>query len=195
MLPTVGPLGRSVGEATECSSDLAEIFASDEERIELDTTVSYVQFSLEDLIDEATLIVHVRGGPREQVSVPGGDSPFFEGKPVCEWMAFAEVEVKEYLKGEGPDKIRVALKVSSGPRPDRPLVRVEHAQNVREGLEYVLFLRGRQLPDEWGLDGRTWAILGGSQGRWPVADEISRTRLAPPLDEITLNQLREAIPR
>ena len=94
VLPTVGPLGRAVGEATECSSDLGEIFASDEERIELDTTISYVQLSLEDLIDEATLIVHVRGGPREQVSVPGGDSPFFDGKPVCEWMAFTEVEVR-----------------------------------------------------------------------------------------------------
>ena len=76
--------------------------------------------------------------------------------------------MREYLKGEGPDTIRVALKVESGPRPDRPLVRAEHAQNVREGLEYVLFLRGRSFPTDWGLSGRTWAILGGAQGRWPV---------------------------
>ncbi len=191
-LPTVGPLGGAVGEATECSSDLAEIFASNEERLEFDRTISYVRLPLEDLIDEATLIVHVRGGPWEQVSVPGGNS-HFDGKPVCEWMAFAEVEVNEYLKGEGPGKIRVALRVSNGPRPERPLVRVEHAQEVREGFEYVLFLRGRWFPDDWGLSGRTWAILGGAQGRWPVAGEISRTRLAPPLNEMVLDELRDAI--
>ena len=195
VLPTVGPLGRAVGEATECSSDLAGIFASDEERIELYTTISYVQLSLEDLIDEATLIVHVRGGPLEQVSVPGGDSPLFEGKPVCEWMAFTEAEVNEYLKGEGPDTIRVALKVSSGPLPDRPLVRVEDSQNVRKGHEYVLFLRGRSFPDDWGLGGRNWALVGGWQGRWPIAGEISRTRLEPPLDEMTIDDLRAAISR
>ena len=154
-----------------------------------------MRLPLEDLIDESTLIVHVEGGPLEQVSVPGGDSPFFEGKPVCEWMAFAEVEVKEYLKGDGPGTIRVALKVESGPLPDRPLVRVEDAQNVREGLEYVLFLRGRDLPDDWGLSGRTWAILGGAQGRWPVVGEVSRTRRKPPLDEMSLDELRAAISR
>lgn len=195
VLPTVGPLGRAVGAATECSSDLAEIFVSDEERIELDTTISYVQLSLEDLIDEATLIVHVRGGPVEQVSVPDRYSPFHEGKPVCEWMAFTEVEVREYLKGEGPGTIRVALKVSSGPWPDRPLVRVEDSQDVRQGLEYVLFLRGQRFPDDWGLTGRTWALAGGWQGRWPIAGEISRTRLAPPLDEMTIDDLRAAISR
>ena len=195
VLPTVGPLGRAVGEATECSSNLAEVFASDEEWIELDTTISYVRLPLEDLIDEATLIVHVRGGPVEQVSVPDRYSPFFEGKPVCEWMAFTEVEVKEYLKGEGTGTIRVALKVSSGPLPDRPLVRVEDSQEVREGHEYVLFLRARGFPDDWGLSGRTWALFGGWQGRWPLAGEISRTRLKPPLDEMTLDELRAVISR
>ena len=193
VLPTVGPLGSAVGGATECSSDLAEIFDSDEERLEFDRTISHVRLSLEELMDSATLIVRVRGGPWEQVSVPGGASPFFEGKPVCEWMVFAELEVQEYMKGNGPDTLLVALKVASGPEPDRPLIRVEHSQNVKEGLEYVLFLRGRSFPDTWGLRGRYWSLLGGWQGRWPVVGEMLRTRLEPPLEEMTIDELRDAI--
>ena len=193
VLPTVGPMGRAVGAATECSSDVAEIFDSEEEILVGDTQIFYVQLPLEELIDSTTLIVRVRGGTTEQVNVPYRDGSYFEGKPVCEWVAFAQVEVQEYLKGEGPDTLRVALKVGSDPEPDRPLVRVEHLRNVEEGLEYMLFLSGRSFPDTWGLSGRYWDLVGGWQGRWPAAGEVFRTRLKTPLDEMTIDELRAAI--
>ena len=193
VLPTVGPLGRAVSTATGCPSDVAEIFDSEEEFLVGDTHILYELLPLEKLIDEATVIVHVWGAIREQVNVPYSGGSYSEGKPVCEWVVFAEVEVQEYLKGDGPDTLRVALKVGSGPQPDRPLVRVEHVQNVKEGFEYVLFLRAQGFPDSWGLSGRYWNPVAGPQGRWPAVGGTWQTRLEPPLDKMTIDELRAAI--
>lgn len=196
VLPTVGPMGRAVGAATECSSDLAEFFDSEEEIIVAETSIFHVRLGLEELIDGATAIVHAQGVIREQVNIPARDPSYPDiprRQPVCEWVVFVDVEVQEYLKGDGPETLRVVLLEASGPQLDRPLVRVEGAQDVKEGFEYVLFLQERKYPDHWGLTGRTWALFGGPQGRWTVAGGISRTRLAPPMDEMTMDELRSAI--
>ena len=84
---------------------------------------------------------------REQVGFPESQPSTTEGLTTCEWVILAELEVTEYLKDQGPDTLRVALKVGSGPQPDRPLVRVESGQDIVVGLEYVLFLGNRRFPD------------------------------------------------
>ena len=192
VLPTVGPLGRVVGASTECSSDLAEPWQG----IISERDILYVQLPLEELINDASLIVYARGVAWEQVNIPVWDPGYPDirrRQPACEWVVFAEVEVKGYLKGDGPDTLRVFLREVGGPLPDRPLVRVKPGQDLEGGLEYVLFLQDWRFPDSWGLSGRYWIFVGGPQGRWQVVGEMSRTGLEPPLDEMTMDELRAAI--
>ena len=188
VLPTVGPLGRAVGAATDCSSDLSR----------LDKTAPVVEverlmerLALEELIDSATVIVHARGGEREQVSMP---ELAFQGETVCGWVVFAEIEVMEYLKGEGPDSLSVVLPVEGPPLPRRPLARVEGGEDIEEGLEYVLFLQHERFGQERGLSGRHWTIVGGRQGRWELEGGAEQYGgMEPAVNQIPIDELRRAI--
>ena len=158
-----------------------------------------VLLSLEELIDDATLVVHARGvGHREQVSIPDSIPGYADDlerrELVCEWVVFVEVEIEEYLKGEGPDMLRLVLPADDAPLLQRPLVRVKAGQDVKEGREYVLFLVPRRYPESWGLGGQYWAPLGGRQGRWEFdggAQQYGGTE--PAVNQIPIDELREAI--
>ncbi len=184
--PIVGPLGRAVGAATECSSEVPGIDETAIAEVHGESSL----LPLDQLRDSATVIVHARGLTREQVNVPVSDPRIGGSEQSCWWVVFAEVEAMEYLKGQGPHTLRVALPVAKVPRPYRPVAIVEGRHDIEVGLEYVLFLRSDRPADTRGLSGRTWTVLLQSQGRWPVEDERLLTGLGPPQDEMTLGELR-----
>ena len=188
-VPTVGPLGQAVSGATDCSSDVAEV----EPTTAVEVERLFEHLTLEELIDSASVIVRARGLTREQVNIPVSNRGGTGSEPPCLWVVVAEVEVMEYLQGQGPETLRVVLPVDNAPRPDRPLATVEHRHNINVGGEYVLFLRSGQFNEPMGLGGRNWTVVAESQGRWPVEDGSLVAQLESPEDEMTLDQLRAAI--
>lgn len=181
--PTVDSTSREIGGGAECSSDLPVIKVSHDD----------VQIPMEQLIDRASVIAHASGLSREEVRFPESQSGTTGGETTCEWVVLAEVEVKEYLKGEGPDALRVALPVAEFPGPDRSAAAVGDLYDIEVGSEYVLFLQSNQFTRTWDPSGLTWVVLFESHGRWQVEDESLLTRLEPPEDEMTLGELRTAI--
>ncbi len=184
--PTVGPLGQAVNAATGCSSKVPGI----DERAIVEVHGESSPLPLDQLRDRATVIVHARGLTREQVNVPVSDPGIGGSEPSCLWVVLAEVGVMEYLKGQGPDTLRVAVPVAKVPRPYRPLATVEDSHDIEVGLEYVLFLRSDRFTDTRGMSGRNWTVVANPQGRWPLEDERLLTGLKPPQDEMTLEELR-----
>ena len=188
--PTPGPVGRAVSAATGCSSYMAERGQD----IVVEVNRDYVQFALEELIDRAAIVVHARGVSREQVKVPESDTDDYKGRPICRWVVFVEVEVMEYLKGEGPATLLVAVPVANVPNPGRPLVNVEAGQDIEVGIDYVLFLGKRRFPDTWGLSGQYGNLVGGRQGRWLLEGGTHQyTGMEPNVSEIPIDELRAAI--
>ena len=113
--PIVDPIEGALSDEMECSPSVLGVGVGHDHLPSL---------PLEKLIDGAATIVHASGLSREQARIPDSGSGGGKGKPKCLWVVYADVEVHEYLKGEGPGTLRVALPVTEIPQVDRPLATV-----------------------------------------------------------------------